>query len=703
MFSFKAKLVAFGTAASVVFGVASYKLLEKDEATRDQKNEVLTKVLMQGLSSAHYAPERLDDAFSKKAFDMYLDRLDNNKKFLLQPDVNKLMAYQNKLDDEFKNGSFQFFELSMQLFKNRVKEAEGFYKELLAKPFVFEQEETIELKPENLKFAATTKELKEEWRKYLKYQTLIRVADAVDNQEKADTAGTTTPKKTFAQIEEDSRKKIQESYEELFKRMSKLENDDWRSSYLNSFTNIYDPHTEYYAPKEKEDFDFEFSGRLEGIGAVLQEKDGFIKVTEITPGSPSYLQGELKPGDAILKVAQGSKEAVDVQGMRLDKAVSMIRGKKGTEVRLHVKKLDGSLKIIAIIRDVVVREEGYAKSLLIKDQKKSIGYIYLPAFYANFKNDGGRNSGKDVAAEVQKLKQENAAGIILDLRNNGGGSLQDVVDMVGLFIKSGPVVQVKSANGAAVVLEDRDPQIQFNGPLVVLVNENSASASEIFAAAIQDYKRGLIVGSSTYGKGTVQQFFDLDQVLPASLNAVKPLGHLKLTTQKYYRVSGKTVQLRGVTPDIILPDTYTYLKYGEKEQIYALPFDEIKPAKFTPWPNGSQAAAQAIATSKTRIDNSPIFSLIDQSAKRLQERSENSSRSLKLSTYQAQEKKNQAEMKKLENVRKNIPQLNVSILKPDVTTLAKDTAASARFDAFVKNAKRDLYIQEAVSILKDAL
>ncbi len=590
----------------------------------------------------------------------------------------------------------------MSLFKNRLKEAEGYYKEILDKPFNFDQDETIEVKPENIKFAATPAALKEEWRKYLKYQALIRVADAVDSQEKADTAGSKEPKKSLPEIEADARKKLRENYDDLFKRMNQLENEDWRSTYLNSFANVYDPHTEYFAPKEKEDFDYEFSGRLEGIGAVLQEKDGFIRVSEITPGSPSYLQGDLKPGDLILKVAQGDQAPVDIQGMRIDKAVSLIRGKKGTEVRLTVKKVDGTMKVISIIRDVVVREEGYAKSLLIKGAKP-IGYIHLPGFYADFKNAGGRNSGKDVAEEIQKLKQENAQGIILDLRNNGGGSLQDVVDMVGLFIKSGPVVQVKSANGPAAVLEDRDPQVQFGGPLVVLVNENSASASEILAAAIQDYKRGVIVGSSTYGKGTVQQFFDLDQVLPASFDAVKPLGHLKLTTQKYYRISGKTVQLRGVTPDVTLPDTYTYLKYGEKEQDYALPFDEIQGAKFSAWGSPAVPFEKVKESSKKRINSSPTFSLINQAALQLKERTEQSTRSLKLSTYLAQERANQAQAKKLEDARKTIPALDVATLKVDVSKLAADTAASARFQAFTRNAKKDLYIQEAVSIIKDIL
>ncbi|AMM50150.1 carboxyl-terminal protease [Rufibacter sp. DG15C] len=702
MLSLKTKLVAYGAAASVVFGIASYKLLEKDGPTAIQKNEVLAKVLMQGLSSAHYSPERLDDNLSKKAFALYLERLDYNKKFLLKSDVDQLAKYQTQLDDEIKNGSFKFFDLSMTLLNKRLKEAEGYYKEILDKPFDFTKEESIEVKPDKIKFATSQAALKEEWRKYLKYQALIRVADAMDSQQKADTTGNKEPIKTQAEIEADARKKIKESYDELFKRMGQLENDDWRSTYFNAFANIFDPHTEYFAPKEKEDFDIEFSGTLEGIGAVLTEKDGYIKVSEITPGSPSYMQGDLKAGDMILKVAQGNKEPVDVQGMRLDKAVTLVRGKKGTEVRLTVKKVDGTIKTISIIRDVVVREEGFAKSLLINGPKP-IGYIQLPAFYADFNGTGGRNSGDDVATEIEKLKQENAQGIILDLRNNGGGSLQDVVDMVGLFIKSGPVVQVKSATGAPAVLEDRDPQVQFTGPLVVLVNENSASASEIMAAAIQDYKRGVIVGSSTYGKGTVQQFFNLDQVLPATFNAVKPLGHVKLTTQKYYRINGGTTQMRGVTPDIQLPDTYSYLKYGEKEQEHALPFDEIPAAKFTTWQSPALPIDKLKASSKARITNSSTFSLINQGAMRLKDRSESTLRSLKLSTYMAEEKKNQAEAKKLEDVRKNIPQLDVATLKADVAKLAADTSASARFSAFTRNAKKDLYIQEAVAILKDEL
>lgn len=702
MFPLKTKLVAYGTVASVVFGIASYKLLQKDDVAADQKREVLAKVLMQGLSTAHYSPERLDDNFSKKAFDLYLKRLDYNKKFLLQSDVAQLQKYQTLLDDEIKNGSFKFFDLSMNILTQRLQEAEGYAKEALAQPFDFNKDETIELKPENLKFASSPAALKEEWRKYLKYQALVRVADALDTQQKADSVGSKEKKKSMAEIEADARKKLGETYTDMFKRLRELESEDWRSTYLNSFANIYDPHTEYFAPKEKEDFDIEFSGRVEGIGAVLTEKDGFIKVSEITPGSPSYMQGELKPGDAILKVGQGSQEPVDVQGMRLDKAVQLIRGKKGTEVRLTVKKVDGSMKVISIIRDVVVREEGYAKSLLIKGDKP-IGYIQLPAFYADFQGNGGRNSGEDVAAEIEKLKQENAQGIILDLRNNGGGSLQDVVDMVGLFIKSGPVVQVKSANGAPTVLEDRDPRVQFSGPLVLLVNENSASASEIMAAAIQDYKRGVVVGSSTYGKGTVQQFFNLDQVLPASFDAVKPLGSLKLTTQKYYRISGHTTQLRGVTPDIVLPDTYSYLKYGEKEQEYALPFDEIQPAKYTIWKTPAVPIEKLKTASQARVNASPTFSLIKESAMQLKNKSDQTTRSLKLSAYQAEEQKAQAQAKKLENVRKNIPQLEVATLRADVSKLSADTSASARFSAFTRNVKKDLYVQEAVKIMKDEL
>ncbi|MDX5442522.1 MAG: PDZ domain-containing protein, partial [Hymenobacteraceae bacterium] len=402
----RSRLAAYTSFVLVVVLLASYKLCSSDTPIKG-KNELLLRVLVQGLNTGHYQPPRIDDSFSRKVFDLYLQRLDYNKKFLLQEDVDALKKYQDQIDDQIQAGSFEFFNLSDQIFQKRLKESEEYYKEILHKPFDYNQNETIQLNGEKLAFAKTKPELKEEWRKYLKYQTMIRLSDALEAQESpsADNSKEKKETKSMKELEEEARKKVEDTYDDLYSRLGKVETSDRMSLYLNAIANAYDPHTEFYPPKDKEDFDIEFTGRLEGIGASLQEKDGQIKVQAIIPGSPSYRQGELKAGDVILKVAQGKDEPVDVVGMRLDNAVRLIRGKKGTEVRLTVRKIDGSTKIIPIIRDVVIFEETFAKSAIV-DEKQKIGYIKLPGFYADFERKGGRNSGADVKQEIEKLKKE---------------------------------------------------------------------------------------------------------------------------------------------------------------------------------------------------------------------------------------------------------------------------------------------------------
>ncbi|AKD02146.1 carboxy terminal-processing peptidase [Pontibacter korlensis] len=686
---------------AVVLVTGSF-ILYKNGSTPEGKNEILIKALMQGLSTGHYQPEKVDDSFSKKVFNLYLERLDYNKKFLLTSDVEKLRKYETAIDDELRQGSFQFFDMSADLIEQRIKDSEAFYKEILAKPFDFTKKEQIELDGEKLAYAKNTAELKEAWRKQLKYQTLVRLVDMQEEQKKKLEKDPKAEQKSFEDLEKEAREKVQKTYDDLYNRLAKVNRDDRRATYINAVTNVYDPHTGYFPPKAKADFDINFTGRLEGIGASLQEKDGQIRVMEIVPGSPSYLQGELKPGDIIQKVGQAAEEPILVEGMRLDDAIQYIRGKKGTEVRLTVKKPDGSTKVIPIIRDVIVFEETYAQSALIEDKDK-IGYIKLPGFYADFENKNGRFSGADVKQEIEKLKTVGMKGLILDLRNNGGGSLADAVEMAGLFIEQGPIVQVKTASGKAVVLDDRDTQVQYGGPLVILVNSNSASASEILAAAMQDYKRAVIVGSSTFGKGTVQQFFELDEALPAQFNPYKPFGALKLTTQKFYRINGGTTQLRGVTPDVVLPDAYAYLEFGEKEQDYPLPFDEIAPAKYKPWNNGKLNLAQIKTHSQQRVAQNNSFGLIKQSAERLKKQSDNTTRSLQLEEYLAEERKAEAEAKRLEEAQKEVPVLNVKRLQQDLQALGGDTAKLARNKEFIKGLQQDVYVEEAVAIIQEDL
>ncbi|MBC5993569.1 carboxy terminal-processing peptidase [Pontibacter cellulosilyticus] len=701
MLSLTTRIKIIVSVLAVVLLTGSF-ILYRTSDVPEGKNEILIKALLQGLNQGHYRPEKIDDSFSKKAFGLYLDRLDYNKKFLLASDVAQLRKYETAIDDQLREGSYEFFDMSAALIEQRVKETEGYYKEILAKPFDFGTDEAIELESKKLSYAKDRAALKEEWRKQLKYQTLVRLADMQKDQEQALAKGEKVEKKTFEQMEKEAREKLTKNYKDLYDRLNKINKEDRRATFINAVANVYDPHTGYFPPKAKSDFDINFTGRLEGIGASLLEVDGNIKVNEIVPGSPSYLQGDLKPGDVIQKVAQGKDEPVIVMGMRIDDAIQLIRGKKGTEVRLTVKKPDGTIKVVPIIRDVIVFEETYAQSALI-DGKEKIGYIKLPGFYADFERNGGRNSGADVKAEVEKLKAAGMKGLILDLRNNGGGSLGDAVEMAGLFIDKGPVVQVKTASGKAIVLDDRDPKVQYDGPLTILVNANSASASEILAAAMQDYKRAVIVGSPTYGKGTVQQFFELDEALPAQFNAYKPFGALKLTTQKFYRINGGTTQLRGVTPDVILPDAYSYMEFGEKEQDYPLPFDEITPASYKTWMNNKLNISKVQASSKNRIAQNKSFALIKESGERLKKQSENTVRSLQFEKYLAEEKKAEAEAKRYEEAQKEVPVLNVSRLPQDLKLIANDTAQVARNKEFLKSLRKDIYIEEAVAIIQNDL
>jgi carboxyl-terminal processing protease len=670
----------------------------KKDNPSDAKNQALLSLLVQGLQQMHYDPLKIDDDFSEKVFTLYLKRIDFGKRFLLRSDSVGLAKYRHAIDDQVNNGTFEFFNQSSELITQRIKEAETYYKDYLSKPFDFTTEETVQLDPDKMSFAADQKALQENWRKYLKYEVLTSMAAQLDIQENAKTKKDTTIKqKSLEILESEARKRELDTHNDWFHRLNQLEEGDRVSVYLNTISNVYDPHTEYFAPKEKEDFDINMSGQLEGIGATLQEKDGYIKVASIVPGSASWRQGELKAGDIILKVGQGKDEPVDIVDMRLDKAVSLIRGKKGTEVRLTVKKPDGSISVIPIIRDVVIIEETFAQSALID---KNIGYIKLPGFYADFSKRDGRRSAEDVKTEIEKLKSEGAKSIVLDLRSNGGGSLDDVVKMFGLFIEKGPVVQVMEKGSAPDVLEDKDPSVQFDGELVVLVNSQSASASEIFAAAVQDYKRGIIIGSpSTFGKGTVQRFFDLDDFAPPVYEAYKPMGSVKITLQKFYRVNGESTQLRGVNSDIIVPDMYGYIPIGEKEEEYAMKWDKTIPSKYAEWKNGSMARDLIVKEANERIKKNANFNLIDEQAQVVKKDRDQAASTLNLNKFIAEQKAKKERNKRFEQLGKEIAGFEVKPLKADESKVGKDDVKRKKQDEFVNSLKKDLYVYEAVQVL----
>ncbi|MCW3070384.1 MAG: carboxyl-terminal protease [Bacteroidetes bacterium] len=681
-----------------VAAIAAFSYSYKVQADKD---EAIDQILMQSLNNVHYSPLTLNDEFSEKVYKLYMQRLDYNKKFLLQSDVDELKKLNHSIDEDITTGRFSFFDKSYSIITKRVDEAQAYYKDILSQPFDFSKDEDIQLDEEKLSFAKNSAELKEAWRKSLKYQVLARMVEMSDNQDKAKEKSDTVQLKSKETLEADARKKVLKSNDDYFKRIREFDRNDRLAVYFNSITGIYDPHTEFFPPKDKANFDISMSGQLEGIGAQLQEKDGYIKVSSIVPGSASWKQGQLKPGDLILKVAQGANEPVDLTDMRMDDVLPLIRGKKGTEVRLTVRKPDGSTTVIPLIRDIVVIEESYAQSVILKG-KKNIGYIKLPSFYADFNGNGGRSCSKDIKKELEKLKAENVDGVILDLRYNGGGSLPDVVDMAGLFIDKGPIVQVKQKTGAPQVLEDKDPSTVYDGPLVVMVNSNSASASEIMAAAIQDYKRGVIVGTSpaSFGKGTVQRFYNLDDYLPAQYNTIKPLGEVKITTQKFYRINGGATQLKGVIPDIVLPDPYYLLDQGEKEQDYPMAWDEIAPAKYNTW-KPTYSVDKLKSNSESRVKSSAGFGILNDAAKRLKKQKDNTIVSLNFDKYVAEQKKNKEEAKKMDELDKEILAMDIMTLKADETAATADSVTVAKKKDFYKALKKDIYLNETVSIINE--
>ena len=709
--AFRSRFNLYSAAALALLGLASYSVYE-GVPPRDQ---VVLGTLLQGLSVAHYQPEKLDDQFSQRVFDLYLKRIDVNKQLLQAPEVARLRAFQTTIDDELKAGRHDFLDATSQLLATRLVEVQGLYRQLLAQPFDFSTAEAWETAPDKAAYAASPAAQREQWRKQLKYQTLVRLSELMDEDARrkdkplaaAGAAGpspaaTTAAPRTPAALEAEARKRVLKFYDEAFSDQLRPDANDRLAAFADVVANTYDPHTEYFAPLVRDAFDIAMSGRLEGTGAQLQVQDGQIKVIDIVAGSASARQGELKVGDAILRVAQGAAEPVSVEGMRMDKAVKLIRGPKGTEVRLTVRKPDGATLVIPIVRDVVVIEETYAQSALVKQGARTFGYLHLPGFYADFGGKGGRSSAADVKAELAKLSQENVAGVVLDLRFNGGGSLRDAVDMGGLFVPRGPMVQVKARQRAAETVDDKDPQVQYAGPLVILVNKYSASASEILAAAMQDYRRALVLGSTTYGKGTVQQVFDLDNAVPAEANALKPLGSLKLTIQKFYRVNGGSTQFKGVVPDLALPDVLAAYAKGEQESDYPLLWDEIAPAAYQPANTLPANLAGLRAASAARVAASPSFRLIQDAAIRATARRQQTRLSLNLVAYRADQQQLREAGKQQTAAQNALPALDVAALAADARPAA-DSAGARRTARFLKPLRRDAALAEAVAVLGDEL
>jgi carboxyl-terminal processing protease len=670
-----------------------FKETKKDES-------VLSQALVDVLENYHYEPKQVNDEFSKEFFSLYLKRLDAGKRFFIQPNIDELSVYKLDIDNQLRSGEYKYFDRVNEIFSDRVLIIENWYTEILSNKFDFNLNETLVFKEDSSQYIQDDVQLKEFWRKYLKQQTLEKLARKLDAQEKAQLRKDTVfIVKSYDSLEVESRNEVLKIQKSWFERLKKFDRKEKMSLYLNSLSEMFDPHTNYFPPKDKENFDIRMSGKLEGIGAQLQERDGLIRVVSIVPGSPSYKQGQLKPGYIIVKVAQGTGEPVDVTNMNIDDAIQLIRGKKGTEVRLTVKKPDETFMVIPIIRDVVEMEESYAKSAVIEVKGKKYGFIYLPSFYLDMNDRGGRSCSKDIKNEIEKLKKEDVKGIILDLRNNGGGSLQDVVDIGGFFIDKGPITQVKSRGRNPEILSDNNSGVLWDGPFTIMVNENSASASEILAAAMQDYKRALIIGSSTFGKGTVQRFIDLDDAF-ASMSAEK-MGSLKITIQKFYRIDGSTTQRNGVIPDVIIPDRYQYLDYGEKEQDYSLASDKISNAIYQVLGGYAKQIESAKENSQKRIASNPMFNEIENMAKRIKIQNSKTVFTLNLKEFRDEMQKTETDNKIYEELTKKVEPIKIFNTKSD-DKYYKDDSLKLRIKRdWNKSLEKDIYIQEAVNTLRD--
>ncbi|MCX8210653.1 MAG: carboxy terminal-processing peptidase [Lewinella sp.] len=689
-----------------------------ETAPPGDKESVIIQTMMRNLERFHYQPMDIDDDFSARAYDFYLNDIDGARLFFTAEDLSKLSVHKFAIDDQIDAGSYDFFNLTQKRWKASMDKTEKWYRDILAKPFNINKGSELKMRDDDSGWSKTDKELSQYWEDYMKRDVISQVVNeqeeyeaAVENRAKMTPAEKATAekeeplkKKSVTELEKAAREKLIERYDDWFERMRKAKISSQRSQYLNALTSMFDPHTTYYRPKDKESFDIRFSGRLEGIGATLQNKDQYTKISTLVVGGPAWKSKKLEVDDLIMSVRQkDEEEAVNIKDMLVEDVVGYIRGKKGTTVFLKVKKPDGTIKEVSIVRDIIVIDDSYARSLIVDGvgEDEKIGYINLPSFYADFQNEDGRFSAKDIKVELEKLKDRNVDGVILDLRNNGGGSLRDVVDMSGFFIPQGPIVQVAGRGGRKEILSDKDPAVVWDGPLIVLINQYSASASEILAAALQDYNRAVIVGSTqTFGKGTVQRFIDMDRTITGRAD-IKPLGTVKLTMQKFYRVNGGSTQLRGVVPDIILPDSRSLLETGERQQTGPLPWTEIDPAEYGQDVYQIPFMETLRERSNNRVADNPVFMKIIDNAKRFKRQRDQDTYPLNLSAYRDMTEANKKEAEQYKDLFGNDVNFNVANIEVDMKEITADESKVARNDEFKKGVAKDVYIQEALNIIKD--
>ncbi|MFM1879351.1 MAG: hypothetical protein RLZZ241_2217 [Bacteroidota bacterium] len=657
----------------------------------DDKDKLLLDLITYVLDRGHYEPKDINDDFSSNIFDDFIEIIDPTKRYFIASDIVEFEQYRFQLDDQIRNTEISFFNLVYERLMQRMNEARNLYKEVLAQPFDFSRDESISIDYENQDYASDRQALSERWRKQLKYA-------AIDNYD-ANISKTDKEAMSEYEAEKEARKATEKNLNEFYGFVDDLERKDWFVQYLNTIVEEFDPHTFYFAPEDKEKFDMNMSGKFEGIGARLQKQPEGARIMEIISGGPVWRDQRIEVGDEILKVGQVGETPVNIVGMRLDDAIKLIKGPKGTKVNLTVRKVDGTIAEITLTRDVVELEESFAKSATVIKDGRKFGLINLPKFYIDFDDYTERNAATDVALEIERLKQEGMQGLVLDLRDNGGGSLKTVVDMAGLFIEKGPIVQVRSSAQQQEIYEDKDERIQWDGPLVILVNELSASASEILAAAMQDYKRAIIIGSAqTFGKGTVQNVIPLENMLRN--NEHGDLGALKLTTQKFYRINGGSTQLEGVKSDVVVPDRYSYIDLGERDQENPLQWDKIAPVKYETW-EGYIDYETTISRSKARMQAHPQIALIEENARWLKEQQDEIEIPLSYSVYHQREVENKERSQYFKSQLKYDSKLSFSSLGYEQELFTKDSVLREKRDRWHRNLAQDVYVEEAINVLDE--
>ncbi|WP_439582702.1 carboxy terminal-processing peptidase [Dyadobacter bucti] len=642
--------------------------------------ELTTRIL----SSYHYRKTKLNDSLSAAIFDKYIDGIDHGRLYYLASDISEFEKFKNSFDDYLLKRELDVpFEI-YNVFRKRFKERSNYIQTLLGetKPFDFSADESMNTDREKAAWAKNTDELNDTWRKYLKSEALDLKLSG-----KADTAVITT---------------LRDRYKNRDRALGRIRTEQVFQMFMNAYAESMDPHTSYMAPTSADRFKQEMSQSLEGIGALLREEDNYIKIVEVIPGGPAFKGKQLKKEDKIIAVAQGDEgKMVDIVGWFVDDAVKLIKGPKSTVVRLQVISADAlpgtPPKEYRLVREKIKLEEQRAKSEIVSinssNKQYKVGVIDIPLFYRDF--EGAQHKEKEFSSttrDVQKLivnlQQANVDGIVIDLRNNGGGSLTEAVSLTGLFINRGPVVQVKEGQGEIEVQSDNDPTIAYDGPMAVMVNRFSASASEIFAAAIQDYKRGIIVGEQTYGKGTVQTLIDLNQWVPKETDQ---LGQVKLTVAKFYRINGSSTQLKGVMPDLELPTAFSANEFGEGSQASALPWDQIPSSRYDLTNNVNVKVIDQVRDKyKQRLKSDEELKTLVKTLDEFKKARENKVVSL-------QESKRKLERDEAEKKRLAMKQLGEDSLddeEEDADVKPTDAPKEAK-------AKKDIYLTETGRILVD--